>query len=77
MPGAVAFLDDYSEDLKRGLRQGERLNTDEKRRLLTKANEVLEVISREWDKCELVLGSDLRLAIVDKLKQDIRAALKG
>jgi hypothetical protein len=77
MPGAVEFLDDYSWDLKRGLRQETRLNTDEKRRLLTKACEVLEVISREWDKCELVLGNDLRLAIVHKLKQDIRVALKG
>jgi hypothetical protein len=77
MPGATEFLRDCSEDLKQGLAQAETLTPDDQRRLLDKANEVLALIAAEWDKCEAVLGNHLRLAIVGRLRENIRVAIRA
>lgn len=76
MPGATEFLRDCSEDLECGLAQEEKLMTHQKRELLTKAADLLKVISAEGDKSEAAFGNHLRLAMVERLRIDLRAATK-
>ena len=77
MPCSNDFLDDYSWNLKQGLAQAESLTPDQKRHLLTKAADLLKIISAEWDKCEVVLGNNLRLAMVERLQANIRETIRG
>jgi hypothetical protein len=76
LPGAQVFLDDYSTDLRQALAQAETLTPADQQRILERASEVLKIISAEWEKLEPVLGNHLRLAIVQKLRADIRVAIR-
>lgn len=77
MDGADEFLDNYYETLDRGISKIEGLDPHERKRLLETADEVLGIIAAEWDKTECVHGGHLRLAMVERLRSDIREAIKG
>lgn len=70
------FLEGYSADLKRGLAHGDTLTIDDQRWLLASANEVLGLIASEWGKCEAVMGNHLRLAMVERLQNDLREVIR-
>ena len=76
-PGATEFLQNYSEDVQLGIDRWEMLASDEQRRVLDKATEVLGLIVREWEKAEVVQGNDLRLAMVLGLRHDLRKSAKS
>jgi len=48
------------------------LTPADQRQVLQKANEVLGLIEAEWEKAASVCGAQLRLAILQKLRAEIR-----